>query len=132
MSKPNDLVTRTLDVNLTAEEIAAYSNALAIEVDNRNALESEAKSSAKRYKESLDEKKDEINILAGKVRAQKEPREVSCKWDFNFNANTKTLIRQDTFDLVETRVIEPSERQAYLQLTEEKPMQTLSEPEHEA
>jgi len=130
----DEMVTRSLDVNLTHEEVAAYSKTLAIEIDNANALEAEAKRTAATYKESLKEKKDEINLLAGKVRGEKERRDVSCRWDFNFNANTKKLIRQDTFDLVETRVIEPSERQAYLQLTaenEEAPEEVVAEPEQE-
>lgn len=115
----DDLVTRRLDVNLTAEETAAYSQTLAAEVENHNTLVREAKNIAAACKKNINEKKEEVDDLATKVRNQKEPRDVSCKWDFDFNANTKRLIRQDTFELVETRVIEASERQAYLQLTEE-------------
>lgn len=123
----DEMVTRSLDVNLTHEEVDAYSKTLAIEIDNRNALEAEAKSTAKRYKESIDDKKDEINLLAGKIRSEREQRQVPCKWTFDFDANTKKLIRQDTFDLVETRVIDPSERQAYLQLTEQQEIENVSQ-----
>lgn len=120
MNKPKDeMVTRSLDVSLTATEVAAYSKTLSIEVENRNDLEREAKSVASKYKDSIDVKKKEINDLATKVRSERERRAVPCKWNFDFNANTKTLIRQDTFELVETRVIEPSERQAWLQLQDE-------------
>jgi len=120
----NDLVTRSLDVNLTAEELAAYSQALAADVESHNTLVKEAKALAAACKKGIDAMKDNVDWMAYKVRNQKEPRDVSCKWDFDFNANTKRLIRQDSFELVETRVIEASERQAYLQLTEE----TAAEP----
>jgi len=126
----DDLVTRSLDVNLTAEELAAYSQALAVEVENHNTLVKEAKAIAKACKKNIDEKKGDVDILAYKVRSQKEPRDVSCKWDFDFNANTKRLIRQDTFELVETRVIEASERQAYLQLMEVAKVVETATEEH--
>jgi len=123
----DEMVTRNLDVALTHEEVSAYSKTLAIEIDILNSLEAEKARTAKAYKESIDEKKDEINLIAGKVRSESERRDVSCKWNFDFDRNTKQLIRQDTFDFVETRVIEPSERQAYLQLTEPKVEEVANE-----
>ena len=70
------LVTRSLDVNLTAEELAAYSQTLAAEVENQDTLEREAKSIAAACKKNIDEKKLDVKMLAFKVRSQKEPRDV--------------------------------------------------------
>lgn len=107
-------ITRNLEVNLTAVELKAFGATLAIESINLSDLEAEKSRITKAYKESIDEKYEEVMRLAGIVRNEKEVREVECEWRFAWGENTKTLVRLDTHEIVETRPIEASERQAML------------------
>lgn len=107
-------ITRNLEVNLTAVELKAFGATLAIETQNLDDLKREAKNVAKQYKESIDGKTVEVLRLAGIVHNEKEVREVECEWRFAWGENTKTLVRLDTHEIVETRPIEASERQAML------------------
>jgi hypothetical protein len=105
---------RNLDVELTDLEVAAYADSLAIDKINLDNMKEEKARSNKAYTESIKELDEALTEVAIKVRSKKEEREVECRWDYDFTLNTKTLIRTDTGEVVETRVIEASERQEQL------------------
>jgi hypothetical protein len=107
-------VKKDLEVSLTHAEWSAYSETLAIEVQNVYQLRQEKKAFDKRMGDAIKEKEDEVAEVVKKVATKKELREVECMWEYDWNRNTKTLLRLDTFEQVEERVIDPKERQLYL------------------
>lgn len=68
----------------------------------------------KRFNDELKEKRKQINEASERVRTEKEYLDIECRWEYNWNRNIKTLVRLDTFQDVEERVIDKEERQLYL------------------
>jgi hypothetical protein len=59
----------------------------------------------------VDELTGVINQLHRVVNTGKEPRMVECEWTFNFIKLEKSLVRQDTGEVISTEPLTDSERQ---------------------
>lgn len=103
--------TRTLPVELTQAELLDRGEALALGRGSRNEWESDRKETAARYRERLDLLDAEIDRLAGIVREKAEPRPVECRSVRDIERGVVEVVRTDTGEIVESRVMTEMERQ---------------------
>lgn len=110
MSK--DIEIQTLACLLSREEVEdragrlAAANQSAVELDNEK-KQVTAQFSAKEKAISA-----EIVNLSNQVASKKEYRQIECEWDFDWTEGVKRLYRTDTSEIIDTRKIKESERQA--------------------
>ena len=59
-------------------------------------------------------KEKRIEELVVLIDTKEDVREVACRWEYSWTTGEKLLIRQDTFEAIETDLIQEKERQQYL------------------
>lgn len=110
----NKIQHRTLPVVLTNEELLTFSDTLAKTVQEKETITAEKKKVDAKYKSILDGLTMKVNELADMVESKKESRLVECEWRKDIEAQTKTLIRLDTGEVVDVMAIDDNDRQEEL------------------
>jgi hypothetical protein len=103
-------VTMTLPCRLTDAELLERGEALALGRGERNTRALEAKKVAADFKAAIEEMDAEVDRLAGIVRERAEPRPVICDLRADMERGVMETWRTDTGELVNSRVLEPQER----------------------
>lgn len=106
--------TRNLAVKLTREEREIRASQLVEEITARNTLELEAKSSAKTYKNKLDDQDTKVRDLHRVLRTNTEYRDVEVYEIPRPGAGMVDIYRTDTNKVVDTREMTETERQVVL------------------
>lgn len=107
-------IERELPCILTEEELAETARALAINVAEYNTLEDEKKAVMLEYNERLKLLDTFQRRMAKIVEEGKEDRPVMCQVDYHApESGYKQIIRQDTFEIVETLPMNQRDEEAY-------------------
>jgi len=104
-------IEMNLPVILTHEELLAYSKSLAKNTQDYSQIESRMKDLAADFKAQLTKTEAEIQILSRKISNEYEYRDVTCHWEFDWNADVKKMYRDDTGECIKTDKISAMERQ---------------------
>ena len=114
-----ETVTKDLLCNLTEEERSARSMTLSAVVSQLKELKAANDVERKVMKQKEDRLQGQIASLADVVRERRETRQVPCKWEYDLRGpkdSIARLIRTDTSDIVEKRVLSPEEYDEVRQL----------------
>lgn len=107
-------IERELPCILTEEELAETARALAINVAEYNTVEDEKKAVMLEYNERLKLLDTFQRRMAKIVEEGKEDRPVMCQVDYHApESGYKQIIRQDTFEIVETLPMNKYDEEAY-------------------
>jgi hypothetical protein len=101
---------RSLPVTLTDKETLEKAKELAKAQEDVASLEDQAKSAAATFKDKTTMTKATINILSRAISNGYEYRAVRCRWDYEWAAGVKKLVRLDTLEIVRTDAIQEGER----------------------
>lgn len=104
-------VKELLKVDLTDKEILEISREAATAQQRKRGMEADLFGIKQKYKADLEEQENKIQKCADLVNNGAEYRDVDCELIYDWDANTKTLIRLDTKEELRQTKIEPSERQ---------------------
>lgn len=107
---------RKLPVVLSDEEVLQRGEELARAIDELETYQADERERVKDAADHVKLERKRIGDLATVVRAHKEEREVQCEWEIDYEAGLKRLKRLDTHAVVESKVLEPDERQTKLML----------------
>lgn len=102
---------RTLEVDLTDEEVKQKGDILAARIAEHADVDQERKARALEYREQLAEIRGDIASLARQVRTRRDERVTACMWERDDARFSMILVRQDTGEIVETRPMRDDERQ---------------------
>lgn len=108
--------SKWLRCNLTAGELDARTIALTRSIDAEARIEEERKSVVADFKARAEKAKAETQALNQVVRNRYEMRDVECDVAFDFTACTLTMTRTDTGEVIETRKLNPHERERQAEL----------------
>lgn len=123
---PENIEKRSLFVTLNPKELEQASRQLAATVPQIANLEREAKSSASQWKSRIEMVQCEQNKYSNIVSDGKEERSVECRWIYEcsgidshsgkeiYHPEKKTLVRNDTGEVIEVRDISSEDRQISL------------------
>jgi hypothetical protein len=103
--------SRFLPVVLTPEEILARGEQLADALARRDAHEAQMRAERDDAKEELEVLEGEVSKLAKIVRARREERAVVCECTVSVELGIVEVRRLDTEDVIQTRAVEPHDRQ---------------------
>ena len=106
--------TRSLPCRLTDVEIlerATHMSELVRELASAEDAKKEAASAAKAQIDKLD---GELGAVAREVREKQAYRTVEVRREKDFSRNCEEVIRLDTEEVIETRILDPGERQVEL------------------
>lgn len=126
------VATRNLPVKLTTEELETRSRELAEKIQEEDGLRQDFITWEARMKDAKKAKESGVRLahaeasrLAGIVESGQEHRNVTCSWLYALAAGRAFLVRDDTGELVTTRVLPDDERQEDLResLREPTPQQ---------
>lgn len=107
---------KSLSCNLTDEELLSYSKELAKASQDKEGTDRKRKEVADDYKAQITKLDAEISILSRKIGNGYEHRDIECYWIHDWAVGRKSLIRTDTGEIVQTAIIEESEKQNKLPL----------------
>lgn len=113
-SESSDVHTENLFCALQADEIAAYADQAAHEIEQADRLEAERVLRNKAEREAIESIELGARDKLRRVRERREERVVQCKTVKNFTMNAVQVIRLDTDEVVRERAMTPDERQAEL------------------
>ncbi len=102
---------RTLPVKLTVPELIERGYMLADQQVKAREIEAEKKTVADEYKASLETAGKEINRLTRIVHQKAEERPVKCRENRDYKRSVIEVVRLDTFEIVDSRVMTEAERQ---------------------
>jgi hypothetical protein len=106
---------RTLPVPLSVSELIERGAMLASEQQKRDGLEIDKKAHADEIKRKIDAASKEITRLSHIVHDKAEDRPVRCRETRDYVRGVVEVIRLDTGELVESRVMSEHERQREIQ-----------------
>lgn len=107
-------IERDLPCILTEDELAETARALALNVAEYNTLEEEKKAVMQQYTERLKLIDTLQRRMAKIVETGKEERPVMCQVDYHAPEwGYKQIIRQDTFEIIETQPMNKYDEEAY-------------------
>jgi hypothetical protein len=115
--------TRTLPVRLTQAELLERGKALALVRQDCNHIESDMKLTVRAFKDRIEIREAEIDRLAEIVDLEAEPRPVECRNVRDMNRGVIEVVRTDTGEIVESRVMTELERQTRMFEPEEEQAQ---------
>ncbi len=107
-----------LECVLTEAEAKTYSGELARLTQTQAELEDRKKEITSDYKSRIDACISQTRVIARKVSTGKEMRDVEVRWEFDFPANVKYLIRLDTYHTIDSKALTDNELQMCLDLEE--------------
>jgi hypothetical protein len=111
------LVTLVLPVKLTMEEVVEKATYMAIVALGIEAAEEARKADQKIRKNSIDDARGEVIALSEMVRDREEERLVRCAIRPNdLDPATVVVVRLDTHEVIETRLLTEEERQQVLDM----------------
>ena len=113
------IVERVLPVPFTEEEILSFKSALAFHVAELLETEQEKKRRVKIHNLNIKDCKDSIADLSEKIQSGFEEKSVSCRVEFDHARDMVFIIRTDTDEVVEERLMTEEERQTELQFAKE-------------
>ena len=131
---PESTETRELNVSLTDDQIIEQSRVLIDKLREVETLTAAKKASADNYKTRIEEVEQKIEDVSIVVKSGKDRRQVPCRWlwqtnNFDasgaaiFHSEMKTLIREDTGEVVEVKPITFEDRQVNLPLGDEETLE---------
>lgn len=131
---PESTEVRELSVSLTEPEINETARDLVDRLREVESLNASKKASADHYKSKIEEVEKKIEDLSTVVKSGKDRRSIPCRWLFQtnnfdasgaaiFHSEMKTLIREDTGEMVEVKPITSEDRQMNLPLSDEETME---------
>ncbi len=106
----NNIEIKILSCKLNSEELHEKSKDLAFQNEEKLRLKFEAGEINAKAKKA----EQAVNKLSRIVDTGEELRAIECKWKFNYTGNEKGLVRQDTFETIETRSLMNEDRQQNL------------------
>ncbi len=104
---------RNLTCILTEAERAVRGAQLAKEAQEWEATEEAKKEAASSYKKKADGHREAMKRLARIIRVNQEDREVSCTWKVAPESFSWNLIRDDTGEVVATKMMDKEEQAIY-------------------
>jgi len=111
-----DIFRKELQCNLTDEELNVYRDELARLTTEEIEIEAAKKEAVSEFGAKLQKCVAARRLLATKISTKKEYRQVDVEWRKHFEQNCATLIRLDTYEVVDTRPLSAEERQQELDL----------------
>lgn len=123
---PDSTEHRSLRCDLSVQEAAVYGKEQSELIQEVERLEDQKKASASHYKSLVEEKSARARRLAGYITSGWQEKTVPCHWVFEaagcdgsdgsviYHPEKKTLVRDDTGEVVEIREITNEERQMAL------------------
>ena len=109
------LLTESLPVQLTPDELREFGQRAAREVRELADLQDEAKTAAANYKREIKENNATINALAHNINSGREYRPVAIYEVIERAQGVANVFRHDTDALVRTRPLSPSEMQTTME-----------------
>lgn len=103
-------LTRFFDVKLTEEEKVIYGKELADKLEELQKAKVENKASQALFKSRVETLEGEIGALSGSLRTGTERRLVNCVQEINLERNFVRIVRKDTGDIVEQKLLSKPER----------------------
>lgn len=100
---------RSLMVRLSQRELLEQADLQAAAYQRYVQIEEQKKAANEEFKEQLDDQRKTMARHAHIVLTEEEPRMVLCRWIEDLDHNTKTLVRQDTGEVVEGPIAIPTE-----------------------
>lgn len=110
-------IERTLPVKLSAEEAHQSLQEAMARLAERERLERELKDFTKEQRAKITEAQKEFHRLLGQANLAIEQRSVICEQRTDFKNKTVEVVRLDTKDIVEARMMRPDEAQLKLEAT---------------
>jgi hypothetical protein len=114
-----EMFFRKLYCPLTPDEMVIRGGELAAKMEERERVENEFAEVKQTFKARLEGVGKETLELKQTVLERRERRDVECFNDMDFENDRVKVIRTDTNEVVETRRMTDSERQAFLPLLNE-------------
>jgi hypothetical protein len=102
--------TRNLKCLLTDDELKVSSEEVARLVQEKNCLEADKKSYASSFKAKIDSTNAAILEQTNKIRNKYEYRNIPCRIELNFTTCRIKVIRMDTHEVIEDRLMTYSEK----------------------
>lgn len=124
-------VTRSLPVPLTDAEVAdrvREAKGRTDDIAKAHDTLADLSTKTKATKEDIEFHQREVKRLVKIADAREEDRSVPCRWTYDLAANTATLYRTDSGELVESRAMTSEERREI----EQKPLFTAQDALQEA
>lgn len=109
-----DTETRLLEVKLTKPELRGYATQLAEENIELLETEDRKKETAAEFNKEVKAHRKIIKGLSEKVSTETEERGVACTWEFDWDNDKKSLMRDDTGEVVTCGPIDEHDRQMHL------------------
>jgi hypothetical protein len=109
-------VLRNLRCELTNEEVRLKGEQLAAALINAEKIQETAESAKQHYKAQIQAEQGTAKILQRQVAERAEYKEVRCHWEYHYSAGSKSLVRDDTGEIVETVAIGDNETQTEIDL----------------
>lgn len=110
------IIVKDLPCVMTAAEKALKSDQLVAVLGTINDLEEEKKAATAELGAKLKSEKKRGGFLAHEVRTGKEVRPIECVERNRYEDDLVDLIRNDTGEVVQTRAMDPRDRQAHMDL----------------
>lgn len=111
-------ITKQLSCDLTAGEVATYSNELAAATQLQAEIEAEKKEVMSDFTARLNKCIADSRVLARKITNRKEDRQVECDLDFDYTKGVVFVVRTDTGVTIDQRKMTDEERQERLDFEE--------------
>jgi len=106
--------TRSLKCKLTNKQLDERRDKLAEHVEKLRGLESEKKSASAKFKELIERTEIDMVEVAIEIRERAEYRDVEIASEKDFKRGVEEVTRQDTGEIIQTRVLRPDELQGEL------------------
>jgi len=107
-------ISRSLKYEFTRDELLALSETMAEAHEEQAQAEGKLKSVQAQIKAEVELARAKLASVASKIKARHEYREFDCEETRDFENSLVTVVRLDTFETVESRPMQPWERQQSL------------------
>lgn len=114
MTEHGDKETRTLQAELSEEELHSRIQAYADLDGQIEQTEQEKKENADGYNETLKDLREQRKDIRAEVVSEKQDLEVDCVWEGDYPHSRWELKREDTGEVIETDTMTKEELQAKL------------------
>jgi hypothetical protein len=108
--------TQRLPCKLTQQQLDERRDKMAEQIERLATLEAAKKDAAAQAKAKIEALELELATIAYEVKTRSEIREVEVRREKDYQEGIEETIRQDTGEIVATRVMTPQERQVEFKL----------------